>query len=256
MDPRLKAFERLLNIMDDLRAGCPWDKEQTMDSLRHLTIEEVYELNDAILDGDHGEVKKELGDIFLHLIFYSKIASEQELFDVADVLNQQCEKLIHRHPHIYGETKVTDAEEVSRNWEKLKLKEGKKSVLEGVPGSLPSLVKAIRIQDKVKASGFDWENAEQVLDKVEEELNELRKEIRNDEQEQIKSELGDLLFSIVNFSRFLNINPDEALELTNRKFIARYKFMEEEVRKVGKDLHTMDLAEMDLYWNKAKSVGL
>lgn len=256
MDPRLKAFERLLNIMDDLRAGCPWDKEQTMDSLRHLTIEEVYELNDAILDGDHGEVKKELGDIFLHLIFYSKIASEQEQFDVADVLNQQCEKLIHRHPHIYGETKVTDAEEVSRNWEKLKLKEGKKSVLEGVPGSLPSLVKAIRIQDKVKASGFDWENAEQVLDKVEEELNELRKEIRNDEQEQIKSELGDLLFSIVNFSRFLNINPDEALELTNRKFIARYKFMEEEVRKVGKDLHTMDLAEMDLYWNKAKSVGL
>ena len=256
MKEKLQAFERLLNIMDDLRAKCPWDKAQTMESIRHLTIEEVYELGDAIIDNQMDEVKKELGDIMLHLVFYSKIASEKDLFDISDVLNAQCEKLIHRHPHIYGDVQVADAEEVSKNWEKLKLKEGKTSVLEGVPRSLPSLVKAIRIQDKASATGFDWENTEQVLDKVEEELKELRSEIRSNKKEQVKMELGDLLFSMVNLARYLDVNPDEALEKTNRKFIARFEFIEKKASEQGKSLSEMNLSEMDVFWDQAKKQGL
>jgi len=242
--------------MDDLRAKCPWDKAQTMESIRHLTIEEVYELGDAIIDNQMDEVKKELGDIMLHLVFYSKIASEKDLFDISDVLNAQCEKLIHRHPHIYGDVQVADAEEVSKNWEKLKLKEGKTSVLEGVPRSLPSLVKAIRIQDKASATGFDWENTEQVLDKVEEELKELRSEIRSNKKEQVKMELGDLLFSMVNLARYLDVNPDEALEKTNRKFIARFEFIEKKASEQDKSLSEMNLSEMDVFWDQAKKQGL
>ncbi len=253
---KLQAFSRLLDIMDDLRAECPWDKKQTMRSLRHLTIEEVYELTDAILDDDLDEVKKELGDIILHVIFYSKIASESGNFDIADVLNAQCEKLIHRHPHIYGDVNVKDAAQVSENWEQLKLKEGKKSVLEGVPVSLPSLVKAMRVQDKASASGFDWDNPVQVIDKVEEELKELKTEIDADDKKRITDEFGDLLFSLVNLSRFLDINPDEALESTNKKFIGRFRFMEDEVRKTGKKLKDMELAEMDRIWDLAKRNGL
>ncbi|MBL0341915.1 MAG: nucleoside triphosphate pyrophosphohydrolase [Bacteroidetes bacterium] len=256
MDARLVAFERLLNIMDDLRAKCPWDKEQTMETLRHLTIEEVYELGDAILANNLEEVKKELGDILLHIVFYSKIGSETNTFTITEVINEVCEKLIHRHPHIYGDVKVTGAEEVSQNWEQLKLKEGKKSVLEGVPNSLPSLVKSMRIQDKARSAGFDWEEKEQVLDKVEEELKELRVELRNGNNDKIKNEFGDLLFSLVNFSRFVNINPDEALERTNRKFIARFVYLEDAARSLGKKLTDMSLAEMDVYWNEAKIKGL
>jgi XTP/dITP diphosphohydrolase len=256
MDPRLEAFLRLLNIMDDLRAGCPWDKAQTMESLRHLTIEEVYELGDAILAGDQDEIKKELGDILLHIVFYAKIGSESNAFDITSVINQVCEKLIHRHPHIYGDVKVTDAEEVSRNWEQLKLKEGKKSVLEGVPVSLPSMVKAMRIQDKARSAGFDWEEKEQVLDKVEEELKELRAELKSGNTTRIESEFGDLMFSLVNFSRFIDVNPEEALERTNRKFIARFVYLEEAAAKAGKNLKDMSLSEMDVYWNEAKAKGL
>jgi len=256
MDQRLKAFERILDIMDDLRAQCPWDKEQTMETLRHLTIEEVYELGDAILAGDMEEVKKELGDILLHIVFYSKIGSEKGVFDITSVINQVCEKLIHRHPHIYSDVKVTDADEVSRNWEQLKLKEGKKSVLEGVPNSLPSLVKAMRIQDKARSAGFDWEEKEQVLDKVEEELKELRVELKAGNTDKIKSEFGDLLFSLVNLSRFIDVNPDEALERTNLKFIARFRYLEDAARESGKKLTDMSLTEMDVFWNEAKSKGL
>lgn len=256
MDPRLEAFLRLLNIMDDLRAGCPWDKEQTMESLRHLTIEEVYELGDAILAADENEIKKELGDILLHIVFYAKIGSETGAFDITSVIHQVCDKLIHRHPHIYSDVKVTDAGEVSRNWEQLKLKEGKKSVLEGVPVSLPSMVKAMRIQDKARSAGFDWEEKEQVLDKVEEELKELRAELRSGNTSRIESEFGDLMFSLVNFSRFIQVNPEEALERTNRKFISRFVYLEEAAAKAGKNLKDMSLAEMDVYWNEAKDKGL
>jgi MazG family protein len=256
MKRKTEAFTRLLNIMDDLRAQCPWDKKQSMESIRYLTIEEVYELGDAILDGDMEEVKKELGDIMLHLVFYAKIASEKGLFDIADVLNGQCEKLIHRHPHIYGDVKVTDADEVSRNWEKLKMKEGRKSVLEGVPRSLPSMVKAIRIQEKAAASGFDWEQREQVLDKVEEELQELRAELRNNDSAKASIEFGDVLFSMVNLSRFLGINPDEALENTNKKFIYRFQYMEEQAAKKDVKLTDMSLSEMEVLWNEAKVNGL
>lgn len=256
MDPRLTAFKRILEIMDDLRKGCPWDREQTMESLRHLTIEEVYELSDSILTGDTDEVKKELGDILLHIVFYAKIASEKGQFDITDVINGVCEKLIHRHPHIYGQVKVADAGEVSRNWEQLKLKEGKKSVLEGVPASLPSLVKAMRIQDKARASGFDWEEREQVLDKVEEELRELRHELRSGNLDRIQAEFGDLLFSMVNLSRFVQVNPDEALERTNLKFIARFRYLEEKVAEKGLKLSQMSLEEMDVFWNEAKTKGL
>lgn len=256
MNEKLKAFERLLNIMDDLRAQCPWDKAQTMETLRHLTIEEVYELGDSILAGDLEEVKKELGDILLHIVFYAKIGSETNAFDITDVINQVCDKLIHRHPHIYGDVKVDGADEVSKNWEQLKLKEGKKSVLEGVPASLPSLIKAMRIQDKARSAGFDWEEKEQVLDKVEEELKELRAELKSGNQNKIENEFGDLLFSLVNFSRFVNVNPDEALERTNRKFISRFLYLEDAARKIGRNLNDMSLSEMDVYWNEAKSMEI
>ncbi len=256
MDPRLSAFERLLNIMDDLRAKCPWDREQTMESLRHLTIEEVYELTDAILAGDHKEVEKELGDILLHIVFYAKIGSETEKFDITSVIHQVCDKLIHRHPHIYGDVQVSDAGQVAQNWEQLKLKEGKKSVLEGVPNSLPSLIKAMRIQDKARSAGFDWEQQEQVLDKVEEELSELRHELHSGNTDKIKSEFGDVLFSLVNLSRFIDVNPDEALERTNLKFISRFRFLEDAARANGRNLNDMSLEEMDVYWNQAKLKGL
>jgi XTP/dITP diphosphohydrolase len=253
MDEKLVAFGRLLKIMDELRAGCPWDQKQTMESLRHLTIEEVYELGDSILEGDMEEIKKELGDILLHIVFYAKIASEQKAFDITAVINGVCDKLIHRHPHIYSDVKVTDAEEVSKNWEQLKLKEGKNSVLEGVPKGLPSLVKAMRIQDKARSSGFDWEEKEQVLDKVEEELAELRVELKKGNYDKIENEFGDLLFSLVNFSRFINVNPDEALERTNKKFISRFTYLENAARASGKNLNEMTLAQMDVFWNEAKS---
>ncbi len=253
-DKRLVAFKRLLDIMDDLREKCPWDKKQTLESLRHLTIEEVYELSDSILENDQEELKKELGDILLHMVFYAKIGSEKNWFDITDVLNAICEKLIHRHPHIYGNTKVENEEEVKANWEKLKLKEGKKSVLQGVPKSLPSLVKASRIQEKVRGVGFDWEEDHQVWDKVEEELNEF-KEASERSHEEATGEFGDLLFSLINFARFKNINPDEALERTNKKFIQRFQYLETESAKDGKKLGEMSLAEMDEYWNKAKMLS-
>ncbi len=253
MDPRLKAFERLLNIMDDLRKGCPWDMKQTLESLRYLTIEETYELSDAILKGDIQGVKEEVGDIMLHLIFYAKIGSEKGAFDITDVLNGISEKLIHRHPHIYGDTKVVDAEEVKRNWEKLKLKEGKKSVLGGVPDSMAPLIKAIRIQEKVKGVGFDWEKPEQVWEKVEEEISELREEVKlGKSQDRIEGEFGDLLFSLVNYGRFIGVNPDEAIEKTNRKFIKRFQYLEQASAKAGKTIDEMSLSEMDVYWEEAK----
>jgi XTP/dITP diphosphohydrolase len=251
MDEKLVAFDRLLTIMDELREKCPWDKKQTMQSLRHLTIEETYELTDAILENDLQEVKNELGDVMLHLVFYAKIASETDTFDMADVLNSICEKLIHRHPHIYGDVEVADEEEVKRNWEKLKLKEGKKSVLEGVPKSLPALVKAIRIQDKARGIGFDWDHKDQVWEKVEEEIAELKVEIKADSNK-VEDEFGDVLFSLINYARFLNINPEDALEKTNKKFIKRFQYLEAESKKDGKELSDMSLTEMDVYWNKAK----
>ena len=253
MDEKLVAFDRLLTIMDELREKCPWDKKQTMQSLRHLTIEETYELTDAIFENDIDEVKKELGDLMLHLVFYAKIASETNTFDISDVLNAICDKLIHRHPHIYGDATVTDEEEVKANWEKLKLKEGKKSVLEGVPKSLPALVKAIRIQDKARGIGFDWDNKDQVWDKVNEEIAELQTEIKADSNK-IEDEFGDVLFSLINYGRFLNINAEDALEKTNKKFIKRFQYLETESKKDGKTLSEMSLTEMDVYWNKAKKL--
>lgn len=249
-----KAFERLLNIMDDLREQCPWDKKQTIQTLRHLTIEETYELGDAILNNDLNEVKKELGDLLLHIVFYSKIASETNDFDIADVCNEICEKLIHRHPHIYGDIVVKDEDEVKQNWEKLKLKEGKKSVLEGVPQGLPALVKASRIQDKAKGVGFDWETPEQVWEKVQEEIQELKVEINNKNQDKIEDEFGDVLFSLINYARFLNINPEDALERTNKKFIKRFQYLESKATVLGKSLSDMTLAEMDVFWNEAKKL--
>lgn len=256
MQEKLKAFERLLNIMDDLREKCPWDKKQTMESLRHLTIEETYELSDAIIEGDLNEVKKELGDLMLHLVFYSKIGNEKNAFDVADVLNGICEKLIHRHPHIYGDIQVNNEEEVKANWEKIKLKEGKgnKSVFEGVPKSLPALVKAIRIQEKAKGVGFDWEKQEQVFDKVREELEEFKVEVEKEHEENREAEFGDVLFSLINYARFIGVNPEDALEKTNKKFIKRFQFLETEARKDGKSIDRMSLTEMDVYWEKAKSL--
>ena len=251
---QLQAFERLLNIMDDLREKCPWDKKQTLQSLRHLTIEETYELGDAILDNDLSEVKKELGDLLLHIVFYAKIGSETNDFDIADVCNEICDKLIYRHPHIYGDVVVKDEEEVKQNWEKLKLKEGKKSVLEGVPKSLPALVKASRIQDKVKGVGFDWEEPHQVWDKVQEELAELQVEIEAGDQDKMESEFGDVLFSMINYARFLNINPEDALERTNKKFIKRFQYLESKAGEIGKPLMDMTLAEMDIFWNEAKKL--
>ena len=251
VEQKKEAFERLLIIMDELREKCPWDMKQTLESLRHLSIEEVYELGDAILDGNMEEVKKELGDVFLHLVFYSRIASETEAFDIADVLNSICEKLISRHPHIYGDTVVKDEAEVLSNWEKLKLKEGKKSVLEGVPRSLPAMVKAQRIQDKAKGVGFDWDNADQVWEKVLEELNEFKEAKTKEDQEE---EFGDLLFSLINYARFKGIHPEDALEKTNKKFIYRFQYLETESAKDGKQMGEMTLNEMDEYWNRAKEL--
>ena len=253
MDERLKAFERLLNIMDDLREKCPWDKKQTLESLRHLTIEETYELADAILDNDLNELKGEIGDLMLHMVFYSKIASEQNAFDITDVLNGICDKLVHRHPHIYGDVVAEDEETVKANWEKLKLKEGKTSVLQGVPRSLPSLVKAARIQEKVKGIGFDWDNAEQVLAKVHEELEELKVEVDN-KTDRVEEEFGDVLFSMINYARFIGVNPETALERTNRKFIKRFQQMEVLLKEENKQFDDMNLEQMDVFWERAKSI--
>ena len=253
MNEKLAAFEKLLIIMDELRAKCPWDKKQTLQTLRHLTIEEAYELTEAIIENDLDEVKKELGDLLLHIVFYSKIASETNAFDITDVINSICEKLIFRHPHIYGDVVVANEQEVKENWEKLKLKEGKKSVLEGVPTSLPALIKAIRIQDKARGIGFDWDNKEQVWEKVNEEIEELKVEIAANSN-QIEDEFGDVLFSLINYGRFLNLNPEDALEKTNKKFIKRFQYLEAESKKDGKILADMSLAEMDVYWNKAKLI--
>lgn len=252
-EEKMESFGRLLDIMDRLRAECPWDKKQTIQTLRHLTIEELYELTDAILEEDMEEIKKEIGDIMLHLVFYSKIASETNDFDIADSLNFVCEKLITRHPHIYGDTKVTGEEEVKANWEKLKLKEGAKSVLAGVPNSLPSLVKASRMQDKARGIGFDWEHEDQVWDKVQEELEEFKVEADNN-TDRIEDEFGDLLFSLVNFARFKGLNPDDALEKTNKKFKKRFQYLETESAKDGFKIQEMSLEQMDTYWNKAKTM--
>ncbi|MFC2427267.1 MAG: nucleoside triphosphate pyrophosphohydrolase [Capnocytophaga leadbetteri] len=254
MDKRLEAFQRLLNIMDDLRAQCPWDKKQTMQSLRHLTIEETYELGDAILDNDLQEVKKELGDLLLHIVFYAKIGSETGDFDIADVANGVCDKLIIRHPHIYGDVKVDNEEDVKRNWEKIKLKEGNKSVLGGVPKSLPALVKASRIQDKAAGVGFDWDNIDDVFAKVKEEIEELHAEVKAQKHTAIEAEFGDVLFSLINYARFLKVNPEDALERTNKKFITRFQYLERKAAESGKSLRDMTLAEMEAYWQEAKGV--
>lgn len=257
MDKRLEQFERLLNIMDDLREKCPWDKKQTLESLRHLTIEETYELCDAIIEGDLQELKGEIGDLMLHMVFYSKIASEQNAFDISDALEFVCDKLIHRHPHIYGDVKAETEEEVKANWEKIKLEEKgksdqKKTVLQGVPKSMPSLVKAVRIQDKVKGVGFDWDNKDQVWDKVQEELSEFKAEVDVNDREKMEQEFGDLMFSLVNYARFIGINPEDALEKTNKKFVNRFTKMELEINKDQKDLKEMNLDEMNVYWERAK----
>ncbi len=255
MEQKLKAFERLLVIMDELREKCPWDKKQTMESLRHLTIEECYELTDAILEKDLKNIQKELGDVLLHIVFYARIASETNDFNIADVINSLCDKLVHRHPHIYGDVIVENEEQVKENWEKLKLKEGNKSVLGGVPKGLPALVKACRIQEKAKAVGFDWEQKEQVWEKVNEELLELKNEIEgNASKEKIEGEFGDVLFSIINYARFIDVNPENALEKTNIKFIKRFQYLEEQALKNGKNLQDMSLIEMDVYWNEAKKL--
>ncbi|MEI6820821.1 MAG: nucleoside triphosphate pyrophosphohydrolase [Bacteroidota bacterium] len=255
MTDKLKAFEELLTIMDNLRANCPWDKKQTIDSLRYLTIEETYELSDAIIEKDLDEVRKELGDLMLHIVFYSKIASEQGAFDIKDVLEGISKKLINRHPHIYGDVKVENANDVANNWEQIKLDEGRSSVLEGVPNSLPAMIKAYRIQDKVKGVGFDWEQPHQVWEKVKEELDELNDEVvKNADIARVEDEFGDVLFSLINYARFINVNPEDALEKTNRKFIKRFKYLEEKTIKMGKSLHDMTLAEMDVYWNEAKGL--
>lgn len=258
-EAKLKAFDRLLTVMDELRENCPWDKKQTIETIRHLTIEETYELSDAILVGNLQEVKKELGDLMLHMAFYSRIASETNAFDMADVLNSICDKLIERHPHVYGDVVANDEKAVKENWEKIKLKSGNKSVLEGVPKTLPALVKAIRIQDKARGVGFDWEKKEQVWQKVEEEMQEFKREFNAETNEAINheramAEFGDLLFSLVNYARFINIDPEEALERTNKKFIKRFQFLETESAKDGKKMGEMTLAEMDEYWNRAKSI--
>ncbi len=254
MDKRLELFERLLNIMDELRDKCPWDKKQTFESLRHLTIEETYELADAIIEKNPDEIKNELGDLLLHIIFYAKIGSETGAFDIVDVLQNICDKLISRHPHIFGDTKVTSDEEVKSNWEKIKMKQGCNRVLSGVPKSLPAMVKAYRIQEKARGVGFDWEKPFQVWDKVQEELNELRNiaEIDNSDKD-IEAEFGDLLFALINYARFINVNPENALEKTNRKFIKRFEYLEKQVKDKGKDMKKMSLKEMDVFWNEAKN---
>jgi len=255
MKEKLAAFERLLTIMDELRDQCPWDKKQTLESLRYLTIEETYELSDAILEKDMDEIKKELGDLMLHLVFYAKIGSETGHFDIADVLNSISEKLIRRHPHIYGDVTVNNAEDVKNNWEKIKLQEkDRESVLTGVPNSLPAMVKAYRMQEKVRGVGFDWNNAEQVWEKVNEEIAELQHEIAVGDDEKKEKEFGDLLFSLVNYARFIGVNPEDALERTNKKFVQRFKYIEQQSKKHGKSLKNMTLAEMDVFWDEAKKI--
>jgi len=254
MDERLVAFERLLNIMDDLRAKCPWDQKQTFESLRHLTIEETYELSDAILKGDKNEIKKEIGDILLHLVFYAKLGSETNDFNITDVINSLCEKMIFRHPHIYSDVTVKDADEVTQNWEKLKQKEGNKGALSGVPNSMPSLLKALRIQDKARAIGFDWDDPSQVWQKVQEELGELQEEIRANNQIKLEQEFGDVFFALINYARFLKVNPEDALEKTNKKFISRFNYMERKILEQGKALADCSLNEMDVFWNEAKKM--
>lgn len=256
---KLAAFDRLLTIMDELRENCPWDMKQTLESIRHLTIEETYELSDAIIEGDMHEIKKELGDLMLHNVFYARIASETKEFDISDVLNSVCEKLVERHPHIYADVEAKDEKTVKENWEKIKLKEkgGNKSVLGGVPSSLPALVKAMRIQEKARGVGFDWEEKEQVWEKVEEEIQEFKNEFNIENGKEIdkhraQEEFGDLLFSLINYARFVDINPEEALERTNKKFIKRFQYLETESKKDGKSIGDMSLAEMDEYWEKAK----
>ena len=254
MDTRLIAFKRLLDIMDELREKCPWDKKQTLESLRKLTIEETYELADAIVENDLDELKGEIGDIMLHMVFYSKIADEKGAFDITDVLNGICDKLVHRHPHIYGDVEVADEEEVKANWVQLKLKEGKTSVLQGVPKSLPAMVKANRIQEKARGVGFDWDNKEQVWAKVQEELGELKVEVdANADINRIEDEMGDVLFSVINYARFIDIDPETALERTNKKFIKRFQFLESKVKEQGKELSKMTLGEMDVLWEEAKN---
>ena len=252
MKNKAKAFIRLVEIMDRLREECPWDKKQTIDSLRYLTIEEMYELSDAILDKNMDEIKKELGDLMLHIVFYSRIASEKKHFDITDVLNSISDKLIHRHPHIYGDVVANDVKQVKENWEKLKLKEGKNSVLEGVPKSLPAIVKAYRIQEKVRGIGFDWENKNQVWDKVQEEIKEFQNEENRNNAEKMEEEFGDVLFSLVNYSRFVNINPEDALEKTNKKFIRRFKYMEQKIKEEGLDLSKLSFEQMNTFWDMAK----
>lgn len=252
MDKRLEEFKRLLDVMDELRAKCPWDKEQTMESLRHLTIEETYELADSILEGKYQDIKKELGDILLHIVFYAKIASEQNKFDITDVLTGICDKLIYRHPHVFGTVEVENSDDVKNNWENLKIKEGSKSILAGVPVSLPALVKAHRIQDKVRSVGFDWEDRTQIWNKVDEELKELRQEFESGDDKKMEAEFGDLIFSLVNAARLYNIDPEMALERTNKKFIKRFNYLESQTLKKGRSLKDMTLAEMDVYWEEAK----
>lgn len=255
-ETQLAAFNRLLDIMDELRSKCPWDQKQTMETLRQLTIEETYELGEAILDNDLEEVKKELGDLLLHIVFYAKIGSEKNAFDIGDVATSISEKLIVRHPHIYGDVKVENAEDVQQNWEQIKLKEGKESVLEGVPKSLPAMVKATRIQDKVAGVGFDWDKTEQVWEKVQEELEELQVEVRNNNKERTESELGDVFFSLINYARFVDVSPENALELTNKKFIKRFQHMEKQLKTQGKIMNELSLSELDVYWKEAKKIYL
>ena len=256
MKIKAKAFIRLVEIMDRLREECPWDKKQTIDSLRYLTIEEMYELSDAILDKNMDEIKKELGDLMLHIVFYSRIASEKKHFDITDVLDSISDKLIHRHPHIYGDVVANDVKQVKENWEKLKLKEGKKSVLEGVPKSLPAIVKAYRIQEKVRGIGFDWQNKNQVWDKFQEEIEEFQREEKKNDSEKMEEEFGDVLFSLVNYSRFVNINPEDALEKTNKKFIRRFQFMEQKIKEDGLDLSKLSFEQMNTFWDMAKVASI
>jgi len=251
---KLHAFERLLGIMEELREKCPWDQKQTIQSLRHLTIEETYELSDAIINNNMREIGKELGDVLLHIVFYAKIGSETNHFDITSVINNLCEKLISRHPHIYGDVKVANEQEVKENWEKLKLKEGNTSVLGGVPVSLPALIKAMRIQEKARGVGFDWDNEQQVWEKVQEELKEFEVEVKANNAEKMEDEFGDVLFSLINFARFKGISPEDALEKTNRKFIKRFQYLENASKERGLVLSDMSLEEMDVFWNEAKGL--
>jgi XTP/dITP diphosphohydrolase len=255
MDKRLQSFQKLLDIMDELRAKCPWDNQQTFDTLRYLTIEETYELSDAIIDKQYSDIGKELGDLLLHIVFYAKIGEEQNLFNIETVLNAICEKLTRRHPHIFGDVNVNSADEVKENWERIKLKEGSKSVLAGVPKALPAMVKAYRIQEKARGVGFDWENTEQVWEKVQEELAEFNQE-KNNNTQKMEEEFGDILFALINYARFVNINPEDALEKTNRKFIKRFNYIEQKAKEQGKQLPEMNLEEMEKWWQQAKEKQL